>query len=48
MAQGIDWILHLLTFHEQGLQRDDPPEPTPIYTPDQITFKWYWHRGAPF
>ena len=46
MAQGTDWVLHLLTFQEQGLQRDDPPEPTPIYTPDQKAYKCYWHKGT--
>ena len=35
MAQGPEWVPHLLAFQEQGLQRDDPPETTPIYTPDQ-------------
>ena len=35
MAQGPGWVPHLLPFKEQGLQRDDPPEITPIYTPDQ-------------
>ena len=24
MAQGPGWVPHLLTFQEQGLQRDDP------------------------
>ena len=48
MAQGIDWILHLLTFHEQGLQRDNPPEPTAIYTPDRKAYKSYWHKVPPF
>ena len=47
MAQGAEWVLHLLTFQEQGLRRDDPPETTPIYTPDQKAYKWYWHKGTP-
>ena len=47
MAQGPGWVPHLLTFQEQGLQRDDPPETTPIYTPDQKAYKCYWHKGTP-
>ena len=47
MAQGVDWVPHLLTFQEQGLQRDDPPETTPIYTPDQKAYKCYGHKGTP-
>ena len=47
MAQGPGWVPHLLTFQEQGLQRDDPRETTPIYTPDQKAYKCYWHRGTP-
>ena len=47
MAQGTECIPHLLTFQEQGLQRDDPPEPTPIYTPDEKAYKCYWHKGTP-
>ena len=47
MAQGPGWVPHLLTFQEQGLQRDDPPETTPTYTPDQKAYKWYWHKGTP-
>ena len=47
MAQGTDWVPHLLTFQEQGLQRDDPAVPTPIYTPDQRAYKCYWHKGTP-
>ena len=47
MAQGTEWVPLLLTFQEQGLQRDDPPEPTPIYTPDQKAYKCYWHKGTP-
>ena len=43
MAQGPGWVPHLLTFQEQGLQRDDPPETTPIYTPDQTGT-----RGPPY
>ena len=47
MAQGPGWVPHLLTFQEQGLQRDDPPETNPIYTPDQKAYKCYWHKGTP-
>ena len=47
MAQGAEWVPHLLTFQEQGLQRDDPPEANPIYTPDQKAYKCYWHKGTP-
>ena len=47
MAQGQGWVSHLLAFQEQGLQRDDPPETTPIYTPDQKAYKCYWHKGTP-
>ena len=47
MAQGAEWVPHLLTFQEQGLQRDDPPETTPIYTLDQKAYKCYWHKGTP-
>ena len=47
MAQGTEGVPHLLTFQEQGLQRDDPPEPSPIYTPDQKAYKCYWHKGTP-
>ena len=43
----MEWVPHLLTFQEQGLQRDDLPEPTPIYTPDQTAYKCYWHKGTP-
>ena len=39
MAQGPEWVPNLLTFQEQGLQRDDPPETTAIYTPDQKAYK---------
>ena len=39
MAQGTEWIPHLLTLQEQGLQRNNPPEPDPIYTPDQKGYK---------
>ena len=38
---------YLLTFQEQGLQCDDPPETSPIYTPDQKAHKCYWHKGTP-
>ena len=47
MAQGPEWVPHLLALQEQGLQRDDPPESTPIYTPDQKAYKCYWHKGTP-
>ena len=47
MAQGRDWVPHLLAFQKQGLQRDDPPETTLIYTPDQKAYKCYWHQGTP-
>ena len=46
MAQEPEWVPHLLAFQEQGLQRDDPPETTPIYTPDQKAYKCYWHKGT--
>ena len=46
MAQGAEWVPHLLTFQEQGLQRDDPPETTPIYTPNQKAYKCYRHKGT--
>ena len=45
MAQEPGWVPHLLTFQEQGLQRDDPPETTPIYTPDRNADKCYWHKA---
>ena len=47
MAQGPGWVPHLLAFQEQGLQRDHPPETTPIYTPDRKAYKCYWHKGTP-
>ena len=47
MAQGPGWVPHSLAFQEQGLQRDEPPETTPIYTPDQKGYKCYWHNGTP-
>ena len=47
MAQGPGWVPHLLAFQEQGLQRDDPPETTPLYTPDRTAYKCYWHKGTP-
>ena len=47
MAQGPGWVPHLLTLQEQGIQRDDPSETTPIYTPDQKAYKCYWHKGTP-
>ena len=30
MAQGAEWVPHLHTFQEQGLQRDEPPDTSPI------------------
>ena len=47
MAQGPEWVPQLLAFQEQGLQRDDPQETTPIYTQDQKAYKCYWHKGTP-
>ena len=47
MAQGPEWVPHLLAFQEQSLRRNDPPETTPIYTPDQKSYKCYWHKGTP-
>ena len=47
MARGTEWLPNPLTFQEQGLQRDDPREPDPIYTPDQKAHKCYWHKGTP-
>ena len=47
MAQGPGRVPHLLAFQEQGLQHDDAPETTPIYTPDQKAYKCYWHKGTP-
>ena len=47
MAQGAEWVPHLLTFKEQGIQRDYPPETTPIYTPVQKAYKCYWQKGIP-
>ena len=44
MAQGTDWVPDLFTIQQQGLQRDDPPEPTPIYAPDQRAYKWHSQR----
>ena len=41
MAQRPGWVSHILAFQEQGLQRDDSPEATPIYTPDQKAYKCY-------
>ena len=47
MAQGTDCVPHPLTFQEQGLKRNNPPEPTPIYNPDQKAYQCYWHKGTP-
>ena len=44
MAQGTELVFNLPMF--QG-QRDDPPEPIPLYTPDQKAYECYWHQGAP-
>ena len=46
MAQGAEWVPHLLTFQEQGLQREDPREMTPIFTPDGKAYKCYLHQGT--
>ena len=46
MTQGAEWVPHLLTFQGQGLQRDDPRETTPIYTPDGKAYKCYSHKGT--
>ena len=48
MAQGAEWVPHLPTFQEQGLQRDNPPETTPIYTPDQKASNATGTRGPPY
>ena len=48
MAQGTDQVARLLTFHEQCLQREEPLEPTPMYTPDQKAYECCWHNGTPF
>ena len=47
MAQGPGWVPHLLAFQEPGLQRNNPPEATPIYTPDGKAYKCYLHQGTP-
>ena len=47
MAQGPAQVPHLLTFQEQGPQRDDPAEIDPIYTLDRKAYKCYWHKGIP-
>ena len=44
MAQGAVWAPYLLTFQEQGLQRNDPPKTSPIYTPYQKAYKCHWHK----
>ena len=46
MAQVTDPVPDLLTFQEQDIQRDDPPEHIPIYTPDPRAYKCYWHKGT--
>ena len=49
MAQGTEWVPHPLTFQEQGLRRDDPPEPTPIYlhTPGPESVQMLLAQGDP-
>ena len=47
MAQGTEWVPDLLTFQKQGLQSDDPPETTPIYTPNRKAYKCYRYKGTP-
>ena len=47
MAQGAEWVPHLLIFQDRGLQRDDPRETTPIYTPDQKAYNCYRHKETP-
>ena len=44
---GPGCVPHFLTFQKQGLQRDDPPETTPEYTPDRKAYKCYLHKGTP-
>ena len=46
MAQETDWVRHLLTLREQGLQHNSPPEPGPIYTLDQKAYNCYWQKGT--
>ena len=38
MAQGPEWVPQLLAFQEQGLQRDDPAETTPISLSECLFF----------
>ena len=47
MAQSTDWVPHLLTFQEHGLQCDDPQEPTPMYTVGLRAYRCYWLKGTP-
>ena len=47
MAQGADWVPNLHIYQEQVLQRDNPPEPTPIYTIEQKAHNCCWHKGTP-
>ena len=47
MAQGTEWVSHLLTFQKEGLQREDPLDPASIYDPDQKAYKCNWHKGTP-
>ena len=47
MAPGPGWVPHLLAFQEQDLQRDDPPEATPIYTPDRESVQMLLAQGDP-
>ena len=47
MAQGTELVPDLLTFQDQGLERDDHSGSTPIYIPDQKAYKCHWHKGTP-
>ena len=47
MAQGPEWVPHLLTFQEQGLQRNDSQETTPIYTPGPESVQMLLAQGDP-
>ena len=47
MAQGTDWDRQFLTCQGQGLQREDPPELSHIYTPDQKEYQCYGHKETP-
>ena len=39
--------IQLRTDKSKAHRGDDPPETTPIYTPDQKAYKCYWHKGTP-